>query len=187
MKIQSVQVGGAAIKGPLRVVAIQPIELDHYLAPEVSGARTLLSGLTAGATAKYAWNGFQASNTLGAEDIAKLLVQNGLSPQHAPTVAQRALDIIHAEPTKVLLVAVAAGGTAWVALEAGGKILGLRVSAWRKLLISIAISSSPRPIQTSVSRRVFMSLIRARASSPCGIGRPLSRHSTAALKPFSCA
>ncbi|MES2951703.1 MAG: hypothetical protein V4858_24510 [Pseudomonadota bacterium] len=140
MNIQSVHVGGAPIRGPLRVVALQPVELDHYLAPEVRGARSLLSGVTAGATAKLAWSGFQASNTLGADEIAKLLVQNGLSPQHAPTVAQKALDIIHSEPTKVLLVAVAAGGTAWAALEAGSKVLGLRFSTWRKLLLSVAVA-----------------------------------------------
>jgi len=141
VKIQSVRVGDQTVSGSLRVVVSQPVEVEHFSAPEGGGTKSLLAGVTAGAAAKYSWQGFQATNTLGADEIAKLLVENGLSPQHAPSVAQRALDVIQTEPTKVLLVAVSAGGTAWAAIEAGSKLFGLRVSTWRKLFISVLVAT----------------------------------------------
>lgn len=140
MKIQTVQVGNRVVSGSLRVVAHQPVELEHHIAPQVSGAKAILAGVTAGTAANYAWSGFQATNTLGMDDLAKLLVKNGLSPEHAPAVSQKVYEVIQAEPTKVLLVAVSAGGTTWAAIEAGSKLLGISVSAWRKLLFSGAVA-----------------------------------------------
>lgn len=137
MKIESVQVGNHTVRGPLRVIATQPIELEPPLSPQVSGAQAILAGVTAGTTANYAWQGFQATNTLGLDDMAKLLIKNGVAPEHASTVAKQAMEVIRAEPTKALLVAVSAGGTMWAALEAGSKLFGLRVSALRKLVISV--------------------------------------------------
>lgn len=136
MEIQTVQVGNRVVKGPLRVIATQPVEIERFAAPQPSITQAILAGVTAGGSAKYAWQGFQASNTLGADDIAKLLIKNGLAPEHAPTVAKQALEVIRAEPTKVILVAVSAGGSIWAALEAGSKLFGIRVSALRKLAIS---------------------------------------------------
>ncbi len=141
MKIESVLVGDRVVKGALRVVASQPVVLESYTAPEVSGTKNLLAGITAGGTANYAWNGFQASNTLGTDDLAKLLVKNGLSQEHAPGAARKLLEIIHAEPTKVLLIAVSAGGTAWAAIEASSKLFGFSISTLRKFIISASVAA----------------------------------------------
>ena len=137
MQIQAVRVGDQTIR-PLRVILTQPVELEQHLAPEASATKALLAGVTAGTTAKYAWHGFQATNTLGIKEMTDLLVQNGVAPQHAPAVAEQALAVIRAEPTKALLVAVSASGTIWAALEASSKLFGMRVSVLKKIALSVS-------------------------------------------------
>jgi hypothetical protein len=63
-----------------------------------------------------AWNGFQNSHTLTQDQVVAGLIGNGVAPAQAPAIAKSAMDIIQAEPTKVLLVAVSAGGGAWLLL-----------------------------------------------------------------------
>ena len=140
MKIQSVNVDNDVAYRRLPVVTLQPVELEAYESPKPGLIKNILPGLTAGVTVNSAWSGFQASNTLGADEIAKLLIKNGLSPEHAPTVSQQAYEIIRAEPTKVLLVAVAAGGTAWAVVDTAGKLCGIAVPTWRKVIISAVIA-----------------------------------------------
>jgi hypothetical protein len=142
MKIQSVRVDDQVIQGSLRVVTCQPVELEAYEPARPSAGKVLLSGLGAGAATRYAWQGFEASNTLGTDEITKLLVKNGVSQQHAPAVANKALEVIRAEPTKMLLVAVSAGGASWAALEFTGNVFGFHVAALRKLIVSLIVAAA---------------------------------------------
>ena len=139
MRIGTVQIGETVVRNSLKVIAAQPVELEHYVAP-ASGVATVLKSVTAGGTAKYAWHGFQASNTLGVDDLAKLMMKNGVSHEHAPAAAQAAFEFIKAEPTKLLLIAISTGGTAWAALEAGSKMFGFQLSSWRKAAICGALA-----------------------------------------------
>ena len=134
MRLGTVQIEGTMVRNSLKVMAAQPVELEHYVAP-TSGIESVLQGVTAGGTAKLAWHGFQASNTTGLDDLTKLMLHNGVSQQHAPAAAQAALEFIRAEPTKLLLIAVSAGGGAWAALEASSKMFGFKISTWRKAAI----------------------------------------------------
>ena len=69
------------------------------------------------------------------------MVKNGLAPEHAPTLADSILEVIRSEPTKILLVAVSAGGTTWAALQAGSKIFGLHTSAFQKFTLSLLVAT----------------------------------------------
>lgn len=141
MEIQKSYVANDSVKGPLRLLASQAVQPAQPAAQDQPGGmRSVFVGVGAGTTANYAWKGFQATNTLDASEIGKYLIKNGLAPEHAPDVAQKTLDVIRSEPTKVLLVAVSAGGAAWAVLEAGDKFFGMRSSALRKLWLSLAVA-----------------------------------------------
>jgi hypothetical protein len=141
LKIASVQVDGRLIKGPLKVIASQPVVLEHYAAPAPTGFRAVLGGVSAGTAANYSWHGFQASNSLTSDDLVKLLLKNGIAKEHAQSVADAALQVIQSEPTKVLLVAVSAGGTTWAALEATSKLFGVSISGLRKFFVSAVVAT----------------------------------------------
>ena len=139
MNLTSVSLDGKRVPGPFRVVASQPVVLEAFEAKPGIG-RKIASGAAGGLVTERAWSAFQASNTLQADEVAKLLVKNGLAPEHAPSVAKQALDVIQSEPTKVLLVAVSAGGTAWAAVEAARSLFGMRISRLAQAAIAIAVA-----------------------------------------------
>lgn len=140
MRLGTVKIEGTMVRSSLKVIAAQPVQLEHYVAP-ASSLESVLQGVTAGGTAKLAWHGFQASNTAGVDDLTKLMLHNGVSEQHASAAAQAALEFIRAEPTKLLLIAVSAGGGAWAALEASSKMFGFKISTWRKAAICLVIAA----------------------------------------------
>jgi len=135
MKIHQLNVDGKPYVGPLQVLAVAPIASAAELAKGVQGEglQAAVQGLTGGVVAKYAWNGFQASHTLTQDQVVAGLIGNGVAPAQAPAIAKSAMDIIQAEPTKVLLVAVSAGGGAWALLEAGGKLFGWKLRRAHKI------------------------------------------------------
>jgi hypothetical protein len=135
MKIHQLNVDGKPYVGPVQVLTVAPVASAAELAKEVpgEGLQAAVQGLTGGAVAKYAWNGFQASHTLTQDQVVAGLIGNGVAPAQAPAIASTALDIIRAEPTKVLLVAVSAGGGAWALLEAGSKLFGWKLRRSHKI------------------------------------------------------
>ena len=141
MKISSVSVDSRVIRGPLQVIAAQPVVLEHYDADSKSQTGKVFAGLSAAGISQQAWAGFQATNTTGLDEMAKFLVKNGLAPEHAPSVAKRAMEVIQAEPTKVLLIAVSAGGGLWAAIEAGRTLFGLRMSRIRQLIFALLFAA----------------------------------------------
>ena len=142
MKISSVSVGTQVVRGPLKVVAAQPVVLEHYEAGSKSPTGKIFAGLSAGALSQQAWAGFQATNTTGLDDMAKFLVKNGLAPEHASGVAKKALDVIQSEPTKVLLIAVSAGGGFWAAVEASRTLFGLKISRFWQLVLALGAATA---------------------------------------------
>lgn len=140
MKISSVSVGTHLVRGPLQVVAGQPVVPENHAAGPAGQLGTVFKGISAGAVSHQAWAGFQASHTTSLDDVAALLVKNGLAPEHAPGVARKAMDIIQAEPTKMLLIAVSAGGGFWAAVEAGRTLFGLRLSRLWQLGLTLLVA-----------------------------------------------
>jgi hypothetical protein len=135
MKIEELYIDGKRYYRSVEVVTVSPVEGAAKLTPEDSGLKSAVAGIGGGAIAKYSWTGFQASNALTHDQVVAGLVANGVAPSHAPGIADTALKIIQAEPTKVLLVAIAAGGGTWALLEAGGKLFGWRLTKARKIAL----------------------------------------------------
>lgn len=68
-------------------------------------------------------------------------------------------------------------------------LMVLAVSLGMHTIANAAAAAAPAgtPAACQLPLRASISLINARASSPSGIGLPLSRHATAALKPSAWA
>jgi hypothetical protein len=127
---------------PVHLKSSAVIRLGEVATAKASGSKgegikTVFSGVTGAAVANTAWSGFQASNTLTHEQVVSNLLANGLSPVHAPSAADKILEILRAEPTRILLVAVSAGGGTWVAMETLGKLLDRKWTTRQKLLTSL--------------------------------------------------
>jgi len=135
MKVLDLNVDGKPYLLPVQVLTVAPLATAAELAKGVQGEglQAALQGVTGGMVAKAAWSGFQASHTLTQDQMVASLIGNGVAPAQAPAIASTALDIIRAEPTKVLLVAVSAGGGAWALLEAGGKLFGWKLGRAHKI------------------------------------------------------
>jgi hypothetical protein len=136
MKIHDLKIDGRPYLRPVQVLTVAPVASAAELAKgavQGEGLQAALQGITGGVVAKYAWNGFQASHTLTQDQVVAGLIGNGVAPAQAPAIASTALDIMRAEPTKVLLVAVSAGGGAWALLEAGGKLFGWKLRRGHKI------------------------------------------------------
>jgi hypothetical protein len=135
MKILDLKIDGRPYLQPVQVVTVAPVTTAAELAKGVQGegVQAALQGITGGVVAKYAWSGFQASHSLTQDQVVAGLIGNGVAPAQAPAIAQTAMDIVRAEPTKVLLVAVSAGGGAWALLEAGGRLFGWKLARGRKI------------------------------------------------------
>lgn len=138
MKIQDLNVDGKPYLRPVQVLTVAPFATAAELAKGVQGMQgeglqSALQGVTGGMIAKVAWNGFQVSHTLTQDQVVAGLIGNGVAPAQAPAIARTAMDIIRADPTKVLLVAVSAGGGAWALLEVGGRLFGWKLARGRKI------------------------------------------------------
>lgn len=120
MKV-SVSINGIPSHAPLEVVKVATV--DPEIKPSRDSELFKAIASTAGGTfaAKNAWAGFHASQTLTLQQVQDGLIANGLAPTHAPSYADAAYSIIKSEPTRILLVAVAAGGGTVALLEATKK------------------------------------------------------------------
>ena len=92
--------------------------------------QNLITGGVSGEIAKQAWHGYQVSNTWSHNDVVEIAITNGISPNHASTVADNILAVIRAEPTKTFLVAVAVTGSAYAILDGISAISNSSISKW---------------------------------------------------------
>jgi hypothetical protein len=87
-----------------------------------------------GQVANMAWQGMQLSNTMTYDQIVGTLVKNNFTEDFAQHIAPDILKAFKSTSSKVLFVAVAAGGAFW----AIGNFLGW---PWRKTLVLVAIGT----------------------------------------------
>lgn len=139
VKFPKLAIDGRPYTNRVSIVTVAHADSGVKVQPENAGWKSAVGGVVSGGVvAKYSWSGFQASHVLTHDQMVAGLIANGVTPAHAPGIADTALKIIQAEPTRILLVAVSAGGGTWALLEAGGKLFGWRLSARRKIALILA-------------------------------------------------
>lgn len=121
MKISSVSIQGRPTIAPLEVIKVATVSAETKPTLEGELFKGLASAGGGAWVADKAWAGFHASQTLTLQQVQDGLIANGLAPAHAPTFADAAYNFIKSEPTRILLVAVAAGGGTVAVLEATKK------------------------------------------------------------------
>jgi hypothetical protein len=159
MRVSSVSVNGITSSAPHEVVKIATVTPESNPSREGELFKAIAS--TAGGTfvADKAWAGFHASQTLTLQQVQDGLIANGLAPAHAPTFANAAYEVIKSEPTRILLVAVAAGGGTIAVLEATKKF-NVPWKLWsrkRVLLTGVAIAVVAGMIYFFLKKRGLMS------------------------------
>ena len=141
MKVKQLSIDGRPYAKPVSLIEFQSLPSFEAASPETDALKPILEAMATGTIANYAWQGFQVSNTLTHEQLVTHLLGYGVSPTHAPGLADVALEIIRAEPTKVLLVAVSVGSGTWMLMEGSKKVFGWQWSFGQTLGVSLSAAT----------------------------------------------
>src|SRR4029077_5898566 len=91
VRFPNLAIDGKPYTNRVAIVTVAPADSGMNIQPADTGWKSAVGGVVSGGVvAKYSWSGFQASHVLTHDQVVAGLVANGVTPSHAPGIADTA-------------------------------------------------------------------------------------------------